>query len=80
MAKRYGAEARIDDRTFILAGDGAVAGALDHGGPKVAPASSEVAALFKGVNAGRGDHLVVFGWAMAEDLASGKLAAGRSHR
>ena len=32
----------------------------------------EVAALFEGVDARRGDSLVVFGWAMAEDLA--KLA------
>src|SRR5579864_76251 len=71
LAKRFGAEGRIDDRTFVLAGDGATSGALDLGGPKVRAAEAGVAALFKGVNAKKGDRLVVFGWAMAEDLASG---------
>ena len=28
---------------------------------------------FKGVNPTKGDRLVAFGWAMAEDLAAGKL-------
>jgi hypothetical protein len=79
LAKRFGAEGRIDDRTFILAGDGATTGALDFGGPKVA-ASDEAKPLFKGLNLKRGDRLVVFGWAMAEDLASGALAPGRSSR
>src|ERR1700681_95178 len=35
LAKRFGAEGRVDDRTFIVAGDGSTAGALDLGGPKV---------------------------------------------
>jgi hypothetical protein len=30
------------------------------------------------MDSARGDRLVVFGWAMAEDLASGKLTSGRS--
>src|SRR5580698_7467836 len=30
LAKRFGAETRIDDRTFVLAGDGSTIGALDH--------------------------------------------------
>jgi len=77
LAKRFGAEGRIDDRTFILAGDGSSAGALDLGGPKVKPPAEGVAPLFKAVNLKRGDRLVAFGWAMAEDLASGRLAAGR---
>ena len=29
--------------------------------------------LFKGVKPAKGDRLVVFGWAMAESLSSGKL-------
>jgi hypothetical protein len=77
LAKRFGAEGRIDDRTFILAGDGSSAGALDLGGPKVKEPADGVPPLFKGVNLKRGDRLVAFGWAMAEDLASGRLAAGK---
>src|SRR5881227_1399234 len=30
LAKRFGAENRIDDRTFVLSGDGNPCGALDH--------------------------------------------------
>ena len=32
------------------------------------------ASFFGAVDTGRGDRLVAFGWAMAEDLAAGKLA------
>ena len=77
LAKRFGAEGRIDDRTFVLAGNGSPAGALDLGGPKVRVPAEEEAGLFAGVNLGRGDRLVAFGWAMAEDLASGRLASGK---
>ena len=79
LAKRFGAEARVDDRTFILAGDGDTAGALDHGGPKVKEPATEVVALLEEMDSDNGDRLVVFGWAMAEDLASGKLTSGRTH-
>ncbi len=78
LAKRFGAEGRIDDRTFVLKGDGSTAGALDLGGPKVKEPESGVALLFKGLAIKRGDRLVTFGWAMAEDLASGSLASGRA--
>ncbi len=78
LAKRFGAEGRIDDRTFVLSGDGATSGALDLCGPKVKVADPGVAALFKGMNAKKGDRLVAFGWAMAEDLASGRLASGKA--
>jgi len=39
---------------------------------RTASYNADVAAFFKGFNAKRGDSLVAFGWAMAEDLA--KLA------
>jgi hypothetical protein len=77
LAKRFGAEGRIDDRTFVLKGDGGTAGALDLGGPKVKEPQEGVAMLFKGLAIKRGDRLVTFGWAMAEDLASGTLASGK---
>ncbi|HAM01048.1 MAG TPA: hypothetical protein DCQ30_02290 [Acidimicrobiaceae bacterium] len=78
LAKRFGAEGRIDDRTFVLAGDGATTGALDFDGPKVKAPVAGVAALFGAVTAERGDRLVTFGWAMAEDLASGTITSGRA--
>jgi len=77
LAKRFGGEGRIDDRTFVLSGNGSTTGALDLGGPKVR-VPEEVTPLFKGLNLKRGDRLVVFGWAMAEDLASKSLVSGKA--
>ena len=49
-----------------------VEGGLDFVASKVKiPAGVE--AHFDGFDAARGDRLVTFGWAMAEDLAGGKL-------
>ena len=76
LAKRFGAEGRIDDRTFVVAGDGNAAGCLDHETLKAETILPEVAAYFKPVNRKRGDYLIAFGWAMAEDLA-GKLSRGK---
>jgi len=70
LAKRFGVEGRIDDRTFILGGDGQVAGVLDHDALKPEAIDADVAAFFEEVNPERRDSLVAFGWAMAEDLAS----------
>jgi hypothetical protein len=73
LAKRFGAEGRIDDRAFVLTGDGAVTGALDFSGSKPETIDAAVAAFFDPLDAGRRDTLVAFGWAMAEDLAAGTL-------
>ncbi len=80
LAKRFGAEGRIDDRSFALPGDGMVAGALDYDGPKAVDPSPEICSMFESLEVGRGDRLVAFGWAMAEDLASGALASGKGRR
>lgn len=74
LAKRFGAEGRIDDRTFILKGDGNACGLLDHESLKPESIDPEVTGYFKGINAKRRDCLIAFGWAMAEDLASGSVA------
>lgn len=69
LAKRFGAEGRIDDRSFVLAGDGSACGVLDHesqGGDS----DPELAVFFAPLDRARGDALVAFGWAMAEDLAA----------
>jgi hypothetical protein len=72
LAKRFGADGRIDDRTFVLRGDGGESGGFDFGGPKVT-APEDVTVFFEELDLSTGGRLVVFGWAMAEDLAAGKL-------
>lgn len=73
LAKRFGAEGRLDDRRFVLKGDGSTAGGIDFTHPK-ARVPEGVEDLFTGLDPVRGDRLVAFGWAMAEDLAGGKFA------
>jgi hypothetical protein len=72
LAKRFGCDGRLDDRAFVLKGDQGVAGGLDFLAAKV-KLPEGVEALFGELDADRGDRLVAFGWAMAEDLAGGKL-------
>jgi len=73
LAKRFGSEKAIDDKTFVMAiDDGRPVGGLDYVVAKAAiPEGANES--FKGVRAEKGERLVVFGWAMAEALASGKL-------
>jgi hypothetical protein len=73
LAKRFGCEAKLDDRTFILKGGGEAAGGLDFVHPKV-KLPEGATELFGVIDPGRGDRLVAFGWAMAEDLAGGKFS------
>jgi hypothetical protein len=75
LAKRFGAEGRIDDRSFVLSGEGLPAGALDFDSSDALSVDPGVTSMFATLDLPRGDRLVVFGWAMAEDLASGSLAA-----
>jgi hypothetical protein len=70
LAKRFGAEGRIDDRSFIVTGDGNASGAFDFASAKPDAISPEVAAFFKTLDHERRDVLISFGWAMAEDLAN----------
>ncbi|MFP5376101.1 MAG: hypothetical protein ACLGIO_04865 [Acidimicrobiia bacterium] len=73
LAKRFGAEGRIDDRTFVVTGDGNTCGSLDHEALKEDSVDPEVAAFFAPLDRQRGDYLIAFGWAMAEDLAGGTI-------
>jgi hypothetical protein len=73
LAKRFGVDnGNYDDRTFVAKGDGSQACVFDHESMKPEQVDPDVAALFKPLDHDRGDSLVAFGWAMAEDLA--KLA------
>jgi hypothetical protein len=72
LAKRFGAESNLDDRSFVTKGTGSLTGGLDFESAKSQP-DAELGAMFKSVKATRGDRLIAFGWAMAEDLAAGRL-------
>ena len=70
LAKRFGAENRIDDRSFIVTGDGSPCGVTDFEAVKPETIDADVAAFFEPLDRERGDCLIAFGWAMAEDLAA----------
>jgi hypothetical protein len=70
LAKRFGAEGRIDDRSFIVSGDGNASGVFDYEASKPESIEADVATFFEPLDQDRRDVLIVFGWAMAEDLAS----------
>jgi hypothetical protein len=72
LAQRFGCDGRLADRAFVLKGDRSPAGGLDFLAAKV-KLPDGVHGLFDGLDSDRGDRLVAFGWAMAEDLAGGKL-------
>jgi hypothetical protein len=70
LAKRFGIDASAyDDKSFVASGDGAFPLALDHESLEPEKVDTDVAAFFEGIDPGRGDSLIAFGWAMAEDLA-----------
>jgi hypothetical protein len=73
LAKRFGIDTSVyDDHTFEAKGDGTVACVLDHESLKPEAIDPDVVDLFSNLDSSRGDSLIAFGWAMAEDLA--KLA------
>jgi hypothetical protein len=77
LAKRFGVENSLDDRLFVVSGDGNPMGVLDYD-PDAgvgAAVDDEVVALFANLSGERYDSLIGFGWAMAEDLAAGALPA-----
>lgn len=68
LAKRFGVENQLDDRTFIVTGDGATQPGLDIEAIKPDVFDEPYAEFFAGVDAKNGDALIGFGWAMAEYL------------
>jgi hypothetical protein len=69
LAKRFGVDAEYDERSFVAKGDGNPPCVLDHESAKPEKISAEVRALFEGIDSAKGDSLIAFAWAMAEDLA-----------
>lgn len=73
LVKRFGAEGRVDDRTFVVAGIGEPSPALDYEGMNDDVASgpdAEIQGYFAALDRSQGDRLIAFGWAMVEDLAA----------
>ena len=70
LAKRFGAEGRVDDRTSVLEGTGEPPMVLDYEAGSADSVDPEVAKFFAPLDRQRGDSLVAFGWAMAENLAT----------
>jgi len=70
LAKRFGAEGRIDDRTFVVKGDANPVGVFDFSVSRPDSIDADVATFFAPLDQRRRDVLIAFGWGMAEDLAS----------
>jgi hypothetical protein len=75
LARRFGCDARYDDRTFRLTGHGAPELVLHAGAVKAG--GKVVVELVGDVDPSRGEAVITYGWAMAEALADG-LATPRS--
>lgn len=69
LAKRFGIEtARYDERSFVVVGDEAFPEVLDHDSLKPERIGAGFEGFFSGIDPVRGDALIAFGWAMADDL------------
>ncbi len=73
LAKRFGAEGRLDDRTFTIEGDEDLAGLLDFEPTKELKEAAAFSCVVGPLDERRTDTVVAFGWAMAEALAAGSL-------
>jgi hypothetical protein len=75
LARRFGCDARYDDRTFRLSAHGVTEIVLDA---RTVKAGGRTAAELVGeVDPAQGEAMIAYGWAMAEALADG-LAIPRS--
>jgi len=69
LAKRFQVESQLDDRSFIVTGDGSTQPGLDIEALKPEVIEEDIRAFFAEVDTKRGDALIAFGWAMAELLS-----------
>ncbi len=75
LAKRFGLEAQLEDRSFVIKGDGDLTGLLDYEPTKEPREAAAYKECFELLDLEGRDTLVCFGWAMAEVLAEGTLPA-----
>ena len=72
LARRFGVDAKYDEKTFVVAADGQ-SGFLDFESSKPEKISEKITSLFATVNAKKGGVIIIHGWTMAESLV--KLGA-----
>ena len=69
FVKRFGLSTlSYDERRFVSPGKGTQACVFDHTSLKPEKLDADVAAYFDNLDVAKGDVLVAFGWALAEDL------------
>jgi hypothetical protein len=69
LAKRFGIDsANYAERTFVAKGDDAFPEVLDHESLHAEKLDPAFGQFFTDVDPARGDALIAFGWAMADDL------------
>lgn len=69
LAKRFGIDATdYDERAFVATGDGSYPEVCDHESQKPEKLDPGLAEVFEKVDRDRGDAVVAFGWALADDL------------
>jgi hypothetical protein len=69
LAKRFGIDGgRYDERSFLVRGDDSTPEVLDHESLKPEKLDAGFHAFFEPVDSSRGDALIAFGWATADDL------------
>jgi hypothetical protein len=79
LAKRYGVEPHFDDRAFKVAVKGRKPPCLPilDTSPVKATGGAKIASLVGQLDATRGQAMIAFGWAVAEELAAGSYCAAR---
>lgn len=69
LARRYGSESRVDDRTFIFRGIGEVTGYSAYVPVKHSGVFRDYDEFFEPLSQDSNDTLIALGWVMAEELA-----------
>ncbi len=69
LARRYGSENRVDDRTFVFSGIGETTGYSAYTPHVRSEAYAAFGDFFTPLSSEKNDTLIAFGWIMAEELA-----------
>ncbi len=69
LVKRFGIDGdRYDDRRFLVRGDLDQPCVFDYESLKADRLDPSLASMFESLDSSRGDHMIAFAWAMAENL------------
>ena len=69
LARRYGSESRVDDRTFVFSGIGEPTGYSAYTPHVFSDTFAHFEDFFEPLSAEKNDTLIAYGWIMAEELA-----------